>query len=140
GVVVTVFPLAGRLPYLAQQIRAVSASIAVLTGRGSAPIGLAFTAVVAAFAVLFGVRHVTTREKHDGLVLAIAVESVVKLVALLFTAVFALYKVLGGPEGLAAYLRAHPAAIEELYAPVREGPWGTLLLVSFSAAFLLPRQ
>ena len=147
GVAVTLFQLAGSAPYLAQQIRAVSASIHVLTnpedpsGRGSnALIGLVFTAVVAAFAVLFGVRHVTTREKHDGLVLAIAVESLVKLVALLATGAFALYHVLGGPDGLAAYLRAHPQAIEELYAPVRNGPWGTLLVLSFSAAFLLPRQ
>jgi Na+/proline symporter/signal transduction histidine kinase len=141
GVAVTVFLLAGSLPYLAQQIRAVAASVHILTGEGSpAFLGLAFCLLVAAFAVLFGARHVTAREKHSGLVMAIAFESVVKLVALLSVGAFALFGVFDGPAGLAAWLRAHPEAIQELYRPVREGPWGSLLLVSFAAAFLLPRQ
>jgi Na+/proline symporter/signal transduction histidine kinase len=141
GVVVTLFLLAGSLPYLAQQIRAVAASVHILTGEGSpAFLGLAFCLVVAAFAVLFGARHVTAREKHSGLVMAIAFESVMKLVALLSVGAFALFGVFDGPAGLATWLRAHPEAIEELYRPVREGPWGSLLLVSFAAAFLLPRQ
>jgi Na+/proline symporter/signal transduction histidine kinase len=141
GVAVTVFLLVGSLPYLAQQIRAVAASVHLLTGRGSpAFLGLTFCILIAAFAVMFGARHVTAREKHSGLVMAIAFESVVKLVALLSVGAFALFGVFDGPAGLAEWLRAHPEAVEELYAPVREGPWGSLLLVSFAAAFLLPRQ
>ncbi|HTE53904.1 MAG TPA: ATP-binding protein [Kofleriaceae bacterium] len=141
GVAVTLFLLAGSLPYLAQQIRAVAASVHLLTGRGSpAFLGLAFCLLIAAFAVMFGARHVTAREKHAGLVMAIAFESVVKLVALLSVGAFALFGVFDGPAGLAAWLRAHPEAVEELYRPVRDGPWGSLLLVSFAAAFLLPRQ
>ena len=141
GVAVTLFLLIGSLPYLAQQIRAVAASVHILTGEGSpAILGLAFCLLIAAFAVLFGARHVTAREKHSGLVMAIAFESVVKLVALLSVGAFALFGIFDGPSGLADWLRAHPEAIEKLYAPVREGPWGSLLLVSFAAAFLLPRQ
>jgi Na+/proline symporter/nitrogen-specific signal transduction histidine kinase len=141
GVAVTLFLLAGSLPYLAQQIRAVAASVHILTGRGSpAFLGLAFCLLIAAFAVMFGARHVTAREKHSGLVIAIAFESVVKLVALLSVGAFALFGVFDGPSGLAAWLRQHPEAVEELYQPVREGPWGSLLLISFAAAFLLPRQ
>ncbi len=141
GVAVTLFLLAGSLPYLAQQIRAVAASVHILTGEGSpAILGLAFCLLIAAFAVLFGARHVTAREKHSGLVMAIAFESVVKLVALLSVGAFALFGIFDGPAGLADWLRAHPEAIDELYEPVREGPWGSLLLVSFAAAFLLPRQ
>ena len=141
GVVVTVFLLAGSLPYLAQQIRAVAASVHILTGGGShAILGLVFCILVAAFAVMFGARHVTAREKHAGLVVAVAVESVVKLIALLSVGAFALFGVFDGPSGVARWLDAHPEALDELYAPVREGPWGSLLLVSFAAAFLLPRQ
>jgi signal transduction histidine kinase/Na+/proline symporter len=141
GVAVTVFLLAGSLPYLAQQVRAVAVSVQILTGSNSPGIfGLTFCLLMAAFAVLFGARHVTAREKHSGLVLAIAVESVVKLVALLSVAAFALFEVFDGPAGLAEWLRAHPEAVEQLYAPVREVPWGGLLLISGAAAFLLPRQ
>jgi Na+/proline symporter/signal transduction histidine kinase len=141
GVAVTLFLLAGSLPYLAQQIRAVAASVHLLTGQGSpAFLGLVFCLVIAAFAVLFGARHVSAREKHTGLVVAIAFESVVKLVALLTVGAFALFGVFDGPAGLAGWLRAHPEALDELYRPVRDGPWGSLLLISFAAAFLLPRQ
>jgi Na+/proline symporter len=141
GVAVTVFLLAGSLPYLAQQIRAVAASVHILTGTGSpALLGLIFCLLVAAFAVLFGARHVTAREKHDGLVMAIALESVVKLVALISVGAFALFGIFDGPSGLAEWLRAHPQALDELYAPVREGPWASLMLISGAAAFLLPRQ
>lgn len=141
GVAVTLFLLAGSLPYLAQQIRAIATTVQALTGRGSpAFLGFIFCAVAAAFAVLFGARHVDAREKHIGLVLAVAVESVVKLCALLAAAAFALFGVFDGPSGLAAWVREHPEAIEALYAPVRDGSWGSLLLISFAAAFLLPRQ
>src|SRR5262249_10480023 len=137
GAATTLFLLAGSLPYLAQQIRAVAATLHALTGRGSTALfGLAFSVAVALFAVLFGVRHVRARDKHDGLVVAVAVESIVKLVALLTAGAFALFHVMGGPSGLSAWLAAHPEALEKLYAPVREGPWASLLILSFAAAFL----
>src|SRR5262245_42586017 len=113
GVVVTVFLLAGSLPYLAQQIRAVAASVRVITGGGShAILGLVFCVLIAAFAVMFGARYVTAREKHAGLVFAVAIESVVKLIALLSVGAFALFGVFGGPGGLSDWLAAHPEALE----------------------------
>ncbi len=141
GVAVTIFLLAGSFPYLAQQIRAIASTMHQLTGRGShALLGLVFCAVAAAFAVLFGARHVEAREKHVGLVFAVAAESMVKLVALLAAAGFALFGVFDGPHGLAGWLGAHPEATRDLFEPIRQGSWGSLLLVSFAAAFLLPRQ
>jgi PAS domain S-box-containing protein len=92
------------------------------------------------FAILFGARHISPREKHEGLVVAIAFESMVKLVALCAVGVFAVFGVFGGFGGLDSWLEVHPEALEALYRPVREGPWTTLLLLSFCAAFLLPRQ
>ncbi|MDX1605722.1 MAG: ATP-binding protein [Candidatus Competibacterales bacterium] len=141
GVLVTVFMLAGTLPYIALQISAVTESFAVLT-ESSTPLreGLLFCLVLIAFAMLFGARHVSPREKHGGLVLAIAFESLVKLTALLAVGTFALFGVFGGPGGLEDWLVANPQALVALYQPVREGPWLTLILLSFAAAFLLPRQ
>jgi Na+/proline symporter/nitrogen-specific signal transduction histidine kinase len=141
GVLVTLFMLAGNLPYLALQIRAVTQAVRLL---GHAPpaslVGLVFCALVALFALLFGARHVSPRERHAGLGLAIAFESVVKLVALLAVAAVAVTQVFGGAGGLQRWLSVNPEALEAAFRPMREGPWATLLLLSFAAGFLLPRQ
>lgn len=141
GVLVTLFMLAGTLPYLALQIRAVTASLHTLT-QTTAPnvLALGFCLTLILFAILFGARHVTPREKHEGLVVAIAFESLIKLVALLALGGFAVFGVFGGPGGLDQWLEANPQALDALYAPVQQGPWASLLLLSFAAAFLLPRQ
>jgi len=141
GVLVTVFMLAGNLPYLALQIHAVTAGFKVLA-QASPPSGIAFMfcALVTLFALLFGARHVTPRERHAGLGVAIAFESMVKLVALLTVGAVAVNGVFGGLGGLSRWLAAHPEALERAYGPVQSGPWFTLLLLSFAAAFLLPRQ
>ncbi len=141
GVLVTLFTLLGALPYIALQIRAVTESMRVLTDE-AAPreLALSFCLMLILFAILFGARHISTREKHRGLVMAIAFESLVKLVAMLGVGLFALFGVFDGPGALQQWLVDHPEAIEALYRPVREGPWYTLLFLAFCAAFLLPRQ
>ncbi len=141
GVLVTLFMLAGTLPYIALQIRAVTESMRVLTQEvAPAELAFVFCLTLTLFAVLFGARHISTREKHEGLVVAIAFESLIKITALLVAGGFALFGLFGGPAGLDRWLDQHPEAVEALYAPVREGSWHTLLLLSFAAAFLLPRQ
>ncbi|MDN3518000.1 ATP-binding protein [Aquisalimonas lutea] len=141
GVLVTLLMLAGVLPYIALQIRAVAESTQVLT-RESSPDVLAFwfVVLVTVFTIIFGARHVSPREHHDGLVAAIAFESLMKLVALLLVAGVAMYMAFGGPVGMQQWLAAHPEQVEALYAPAREGPWASLLVLAFAAAFLLPRQ
>jgi len=141
GALVTLFMLAGVLPYIALQIKAVTESVAVITQE--APpylLALGFCATLTLFAILFGARHITPREKHEGLVVAIAFESAVKLLALLAVGAFALFGVFGGLGGLDQWLTIHPQALDALYAPVREGPWFTFMLLAFAAGFLLPRQ
>jgi signal transduction histidine kinase len=48
--------------------------------------------------------------------------------------------VFGGFDGIDAWLEVNPEALEKLYQPVIDGPWVTLIFLSFCAAFLLPRQ
>ncbi len=141
GVLVTLFMLTGILPYIALQIRAVTESLQVLTQESApGPIALGFCITVTLFAILFGARHISAREKHEGLVVAIAFESLVKLLALLAVGLFAVFGVFGGFGAMDAWLAEHPEAIEAMYQPVREGTWASLLLLAFAAAFLLPRQ
>jgi PAS domain S-box-containing protein len=141
GVLVTLFMLLGTLPYIALQIRAVTESLHVLSNEVPPnTIALVFCATLILFGVLFGTRHISPREKHRGLVVAIAFESLVKLVVLLMIGVFALVSVFGGVDGLDQWLAEHPDALAAFNAPVNDSPWTALIFLSFAAAFLLPRQ
>ncbi|HXH01927.1 MAG TPA: ATP-binding protein [Candidatus Competibacteraceae bacterium] len=141
GLLVTLFMLIGILPYLSLQIQAITESARVIV-QDAPPDILALVGCVTLtlFAILFGARHLTPRDKHEGLVAAIAFESAVKLIALLSVGGFALFGVLGGPDALAEWLAEHPERLRQLYDPVGQGPWLAMLFLAFCAAFLLPRQ
>src|SRR5258708_6457765 len=95
------FATVGVLPYIALQLQAVSSSfrsVAAPVGWGTGAQGAVHTdttlivaAMMAAFTILFGVRNVQASEQHRGMMLAIAFESVVKLVALLAVRPFVLF-------------------------------------------------
>ena len=141
GAAVTGFLLLGSLPYQALQLRALVASVEQLGGEAnSLELGALISAGLVVVAVVAGARHPTSRDRHDGLVLAVAFESVVKLIALLAITLWALYEVFGGPGGLERWLAAHPDELTAMAAPARDGDWVTLLALSAGAAFLLPRQ
>ena len=141
GVLVTLFMLLGTLPYLALQIRAITESLHILTQEiPSQMIALGYCLLIIFFAILFGAKHTSSREKNHGLVLAIAFESLVKLIAISTVALVALFGLFDGFGGLNQWLLEHPKATESLYQPIQQGPWVTLLFLAFAAAFLLPRQ
>lgn len=143
GMVVALIALIGVLPYVALQLKAVSVSFAALagSGAGSAPdSALLMAAMLAVFAILFGTRQVVSSENHHGMVLAIAFESGVKLVA--FVAV-GLYVVWGRFHGFGpAYAQA--LSLPQVRGPVGEFPWQlgflTQTVLACAAALCLPRQ
>ncbi len=141
GVLVTLMMLTGILPYIALQIRAVVDATQILTAQDSpTAVAIGFCIVVTVFAIIFGARHVTPREKHAGLVMAIAFESLIKLLGLLILAGVAVMMAFGDLGGLDRWLRDNPAQLAAFYRPVIDGPWSSLLLITFAAGFLLPRQ
>ena len=141
GVLVTLFMLTGALPYMALQIQAVTDTLRILTGdTQTGYLALGFSLTMTLFAILFGARHLTPREKHEGLVLAIAFESLVKLAALMVVGAYAVFGIFDGLDGFSSWLANNPQATEALMRPIHEGPWATMLLLAFCAAFLLPRQ
>ncbi|HEX7928559.1 MAG TPA: ATP-binding protein [bacterium] len=141
GLLVTVFMLVGILPYISLQILAVTASMRALSQAATPSVlALGFCVTLILFAILFGARHASVREKHEGLVVAIAFESAVKLLALGAVGLFAAFGLFREFGGLPNWLTQHPEAVAALYKPMGGGPWVTLMVLSFAAAFLLPRQ
>lgn len=141
GALTTLFTLVGVLPLLALQIKAVADTVGILTLEPvQNKVALAFCALIALFTILFGARHSAAREKHSGLVFAIAFESLVKLIALGAVALYAIYGVFGGPGELELWLKVNQGALESMRTPVADGPWRTLLLVFFASAVVMPHM
>jgi Na+/proline symporter len=92
------FLVLGLLPYLALQLKAIAQAFLFLSGERApmADVALITTLFLALFAILFGTRRLDPSERHEGLVLAVAFESSVKLFALLLVGLAALF-FLGNP-------------------------------------------
>jgi PAS domain S-box-containing protein len=92
---VTIIALIGVVPYVALQYKAVAMSLGVLSGQDTMHVSMVadpalyVALLMAAFAALFGTRQVDATEHHHGMMLAIALESVFKLVAMLAVGLFA---------------------------------------------------
>ncbi|MBK8118574.1 MAG: histidine kinase [Sulfuritalea sp.] len=156
GGLVTVIAVIGVIPYIALQLKAVSNSFAILASypeiimpakAGAVPViqdsALYVAMILAAFTILFGTRHLDATERHEGMVAAIAVESVVKLVAFLAAGVFVVWGINDGIGDVFAKAAAVPDLARGLTAagaPASYGAWGTLIFLALFASLLLPRQ
>ena len=141
GAMTTIIMLIGVLPLLALQLKAVAESIQILSGTAD-PRDLAagFCLMMVIFAILFGARHATAREKHEGLVVAIAMESLIKLLAFGAVALLGLYGVFDGPESLGNWLDDHPEMLSRLYYPLQDGTWHSMIMAFFVSAVVLPHM
>lgn len=157
GGLATVIAVIGVIPYIALQLKAVAWSFAILrhypalqmpdTTAGPLWHDSAFVIAVllAAFAILFGTRHLDASERHEGLVAAIAFESIVKLVAFLAVGLFVTFSFLGlgGPELPEAFQQAsRTALLDPLLEPsIPHFPdWFAITFLASLAIILLPRQ
>ncbi|MCM2331503.1 MAG: PAS domain S-box protein, partial [Pseudomonas sagittaria] len=141
GTLTTVFMLIAVLPLLALQIQAIADTVGIITGEPIRElVALGFCALLTLFTILFGARHIATRERHEGLVMAIAFESLVKLCAMTAIGLYALFGVFGGPNDLEQWLLQNQTALTTLHTPLQEGPWRTLLLVFFASAIVMPHM
>ncbi|NIX78147.1 hybrid sensor histidine kinase/response regulator [Microvirga terricola] len=148
--IVSVIAVVGSIPYIALQLKAVSSSLDVFlsatngTTHPQIPIfgdlALIVAFVLAGFAVAFGTRHTDATEHQDGLMMAISLESVVKLIAFLVVGGYITFIMFGGFGDIAQRLSAKGIDASLLDRTSGFGSYITLILLSSCAAILLPRQ
>ena len=146
---VALIAIIGMIPYIALQLKAVSSSVGTIMTQ-SAPAGrlqpmlgdsaLLIAVFMAAFAVLFGTRHTDATEHQDGLMLAIATESIVKLVAFLAVGVFVTFVMYPGPVALFTRALQTPSTAAVLTNVPDLANFGAMTVLSLFAIVLLPRQ
>jgi Na+/proline symporter/CheY-like chemotaxis protein len=147
---VALIAIVGMIPYIALQLKAVSASVETILAAGAASnaaappvvgdVALFVALLMAAFGVLFGTRHTDATEHQDGLMLAIAAESIIKLVAFLAVGVFVSFVMFPGPAQLLADAWRHPQAAAALTRAPQAAGFAAMTVLSLFAIVLLPRQ
>ena len=152
GALVAVIAVIGIVPYISIQLKAVSTSLQVLINEpewsrdilrpstGLDGLSLIVVITMGIFAVLFGTRHIDTTEHQDGMILAIAVESLVKLLAFIAVGLFAVFGMMGGIGPFLARAAAEPAVTDLFADGLDGGQWLTMTLLASFAIVLLPRQ
>lgn len=141
GTLTTAGLLLSTLPLLALQIQAVADTAQLLTGEAvQQRFALVFCLMMTLFSILFGARHIATREKHQGVVFAMAFESLLKLFLLLTVGGWLIYAQFGGFAGLQDWLSNNQQLLQQLQQPMQDGQWRMLLLLFFAAVIVMPHM
>ncbi|RPH67606.1 MAG: histidine kinase [Burkholderiales bacterium] len=156
GGLVTVIAVVGIVPYISLQLKAISNSFTILLNypdivmpatAAAQPLSqdsaLYIALILAMFTILFGTRHLDATERHEGMVAAIAFESVVKLLAFLAVGAFVTFGIYDGFGDIFARSEAVPdlkALMTFADTGSGYGTWWSLTVVSMLSIMLLPRQ
>ncbi len=156
GGLVTIIAVLGVIPYIALQLKAVSNSFTILTSypaivmpakAGTVPwladTTLYIALIMAAFTILFGTRHLDATERHEGMVAAVAFESLVKLLIFMGVGIYVTFGIFDGFGDLFSRAAQDPnlQALMTMGAGGNGyGNWFALTLLSMLAVMFLPRQ
>ncbi|MHB8883150.1 MAG: sodium:solute symporter family transporter [Thermodesulfovibrionales bacterium] len=152
GGLVTVISVVGIMPYISLQLKAISSSFNVLFYYNSGAAGdlnlgqdtsLYVALILALFSILFGTRHIDVTERHEGMVAAIAFESMVKLLAFSAVGIFVTFMVFDGPGELFTQATLLPETLKLMdmgSMPGGYASWFALTFISITAIMFLPRQ
>jgi len=147
GSAVTLCMMVALLPLVAMQIQAVTESLSILTTRTdtsnfAAVAGLDMQAIVALvyciLLAIFGILFGASRDRQRGLVMALAFESLVKVVAISAVGILAVAKVFGGLDGVDLWLAENPQHQKMLYTALSDNSTHTLLLIFIATALAMP--
>ncbi|WP_296059067.1 hybrid sensor histidine kinase/response regulator [uncultured Amphritea sp.] len=150
AVLVTIIAVFGTIPYIAMQLKAVAISYdAIAPGVTEAlskgnDTALFVALVMAVFTILFGTRHIDATEHHEGMVLAVAFESIVKLTAFIAVGLMVTFQIFDGVPDLIANIRDQLYHNENFSSPLEGNFLGnsflTEILLACAAILCLPRQ
>ncbi len=138
AVLVTLLAVIGSTPYIALQLQSITLSFSVFAEDGGNANYTAFWVAVglAVFTIVFGTRNVDANERHHGVVTAIAIEAIVKLLALLSVGIFVVWGFAGGLPEIFAMASDNMLNTETIFT----SRWITLTFLSAAAIITLPRM
>lgn len=153
GVLATIVAVFGIIPYISIQLKAIATSFDVLTQTHLVNEVITktiyldtshyVTILLGIFTIFFGARHLDATERHEGLVAAVAFESIVKLVAFVMVGIFVTFFVYDGFADIFAKA-AQQESLQNLYSlnstNIDSWEWSWLMILSMFAILLLPRQ
>jgi Na+/proline symporter/signal transduction histidine kinase len=146
----TLMALVGTMPYIGLQFKAVISSFNILTEPGESlqswlgsHVGPMVVVFMVLFTIILGIRRLDPTERHPGLVMAVSVECLVKLVAFLAAGVFVTYSMFDGFGDIFSRLAANPPEMTAgMWGGGHASPitWTTYTILAMSAIMFLPRQ
>lgn len=156
GSIVTIIAVLGIVPYISIQLKAISVSYLIIKQYPQIELphlymdipvfkdtAFYIALILAVFTIFFGTRHLDATERHEGLVAAIAFESVVKLVAFLAVGIFVTYGIFNGFGDLFQKASAIPELAKNFTfqnGPGEYSNWTIHIFLSMMAVLFLPRQ
>ncbi len=154
GVIVTLMSVIGVIPYISLQLKAISSSFILLTHGTplhNAPnqihwtqssISFAVAIALAFFTILFGTRTVEPGERHEGIVMAVVFESLVKLIVFLVLGCYICYNLYDGVGDIFTQAWNNPETRQLFFqsTTINGLDWIWLMILSMCAIILLPRQ
>lgn len=144
---VTVISIVGLVPYFALQLKAIISTFEIISKEDSywahLDIGLIIAGFIILFTIILGVRRPVPTERHQGIVVAMSAEGLVKLMVFLAVGVYVTYGLFGGFSDV--FRRFEQTPLSRSFTSLQTTPsfyitWLTYLLLSMSAVMFLPRQ
>ena len=142
AIIITLVALIGTMPYIALQLKAIVNSYQILQETQDLPIwqiGLVVSIILAVFTIIFGIRTIDITERHPGVMIAIAFESLVKLIAFLLVGLFVSFIIYDSPADIWELSKDQLDISKQFEFNNLFGLFGMLIIV-MSAFLCLPRQ
>ncbi len=149
GALATVVAVCGLVPYVALQLKTMIATVSLVAGHDPTwaypaigrTVGPPIVLLMLIFTVAFGLRRAVPTERHPGMMAALALESVVKLVAFLAAGMFVTYRLFNGfGDIFRRAAQAHLPGAELVAGSGGASAWISHLILAASAILFLPRQ